>query len=107
MTSAMIGERSNSAMCVVGTASTAGLCTIPRCEIKIERCADGCKIYCSCDDDVACGTLQNLCRCARGRAVQRVLFDEWRHAVPVQFRLLPLPVRSDLGRRLHFVPLRR
>lgn len=66
MTSVMIGERSDSAVCFVGSAPSAGVCTAPRCEIKIERCKDGCKIFCSCDDDVACGTLQNVCKALAG-----------------------------------------
>jgi hypothetical protein len=30
--------------------------------LKFEKTKDGCKIFCHCDDEVACGTLQNLCR---------------------------------------------
>jgi hypothetical protein len=35
---------------------------VPRCKYEFEKCAGGFKIHCSCEDEVACGTLQNLCR---------------------------------------------
>jgi hypothetical protein len=35
---------------------------LPRCEIRFEKCAGGVKIHCECDDEMACATLQNLCR---------------------------------------------
>ena len=35
---------------------------LPRCTIKAEKCKGGMKLICSCEDEVACGTLQNLCR---------------------------------------------
>lgn len=44
------------------TPTGANWCYVPRCTVKFEKCKDGCKIHCKCDDDVACGTLQNLCR---------------------------------------------
>jgi hypothetical protein len=43
-------------------APAANWCVVPRCEIKVEDCKGGCKITCSCEDEVACATLQNLCR---------------------------------------------
>lgn len=61
MTAVMTRDRSDSAMCLVGSAPGAGFCAIPRCEMTIERCQNGCKITCSCDDEAACATLQNLC----------------------------------------------
>lgn len=36
-------------------------CMVPQCEIRMEECADGCKIYCCCDDEVACMMMQKLC----------------------------------------------
>lgn len=45
-------------------ASGASKCTV--CEIRIEECKDGCKIYCTCDDMAACKALQNLCRTLDG-----------------------------------------
>lgn len=41
-------------------------CVVPRCNIEVERCADGCRINCVCEDDIACGALQNLCRMLAG-----------------------------------------
>src|SRR6185295_19457343 len=40
----------------------ANVFVLPRCELKFEKCSGGFKIQCSCDDDVATATLQNLCR---------------------------------------------
>lgn len=45
-----------------GLASGASGMILPRCKMKIEKCAGGMKLKCDCDDDVACATLQNLCR---------------------------------------------
>ena len=39
---------------------------LPRCTIKMEKCAGGMKMTCSCEDDVACGALQNLCKMLAG-----------------------------------------
>lgn len=36
------------------------------CEIRIEECGDGCKIYCTCDDQSARKALQNICRTLDG-----------------------------------------
>lgn len=43
------------------TPSSTNWCLLPRCELKFEKCAGGCKIYCVCPDEVSCATLQNLC----------------------------------------------
>lgn len=48
------------------TAPTAGWMMMPRCEMRIERCKDGMKLFCKCDDQVACATLQNLCAMLAG-----------------------------------------
>lgn len=45
-----------------GPAAAGSFLMLPRCTVKIEKCKDGCKIQCCCDDEVACGMLQNLCR---------------------------------------------
>jgi len=42
--------------------AAAGAMVLPRCTMKMEKCAGGMKIKCICDDDVACATLQNLCK---------------------------------------------
>ena len=45
-----------------GAPAAANWCVVPRCNLKFEKTKDGCKIFCHCDDEVAAGTLQNLCR---------------------------------------------
>ncbi len=70
MTSAMLMERSGLGMQGAGmpqgfsTPVSAGptWCVLPRCEIKVEKCAGGCKIHCSCEEPSACATLQSLCK---------------------------------------------
>jgi len=37
-------------------------CVLPSCKISVEKSSGGCKVHCSCEDEVACGALQNLCR---------------------------------------------
>jgi hypothetical protein len=34
---------------------------MPRCKLEFEKCNGGFKINCSCEDEVACAQLQNLC----------------------------------------------
>ncbi|WP_437205466.1 hypothetical protein [Planctomicrobium sp. SH664] len=68
MTSSVMVERNSfgasasPAACAPGAAPATNWCVVPRCEIRIEKCKDGCKIVCSCEDEVACSTLQNLCQ---------------------------------------------
>ena len=45
-----------------------GTMMVPRCTIKMEKCTGGMKIYCCCDDDKACCTLQSLCESLAGSA---------------------------------------
>lgn len=45
-----------------GAPGSANWCVVPRCQISFEKCAGGLKISCVCDDEVSCGTLQNLCK---------------------------------------------
>ena len=45
-----------------GSPASANWCVLPRCTIEFEKSAGGCKIHCRCEDEVACGTLQNLCK---------------------------------------------
>jgi hypothetical protein len=47
-------------------APAASWCVVPRCTMKVEKCTGGLKIHCSCDDDVSCATLQNLCKTLAG-----------------------------------------
>ena len=37
-------------------------CVVPRCKVEFEKCTGGFKIHCKCEDELSCGTLQNLCR---------------------------------------------
>ncbi len=39
---------------------------VPRCTVRMEKFASGCKIYCSCDDKMACSMVQNLCTMFQG-----------------------------------------
>jgi hypothetical protein len=45
-----------------GSPASANWCVLPRCTVEFEKTSNGCKIHCRCDDEVARGTLQNLCR---------------------------------------------
>ena len=45
-----------------GSPAAANWCVLPRCAVEFEKCTGGFKIHCRCEDEVACGTLQNLCR---------------------------------------------
>jgi hypothetical protein len=45
-----------------GSPAAASWCVVPRCRLEFKKCTGGFKINCHCDDEVACGTLQNLCR---------------------------------------------
>lgn len=67
MTSTMLVDRGTfaSASPAPGQAATpqaGNWCVVPRCEVRVEKCKGGLKLHCTCDDDVACATLQNLCR---------------------------------------------
>jgi hypothetical protein len=44
----------------------AGWCVVPRCTLRLEKCKEGFKIHCACDDEVSTATLQNLCRSLAG-----------------------------------------
>ena len=39
---------------------------VPRCSLKYEKCQGGMKIWCSCDDPMACSMMQNLCTMLAG-----------------------------------------
>jgi len=45
---------------------SSNFCVVPRCEIKMEKCTGGMKMHCRCDDEMACATLQNLCKMLAG-----------------------------------------
>ena len=42
---------------------------VPRCTIKMEKCAGGMKMTCVCDDAAACGMMQHLCAMLAGGMV--------------------------------------
>ena len=42
---------------------------IPRCAMKMEKCANGMKITCTCEDKAACTMMQNLCSMMAGGMV--------------------------------------
>ena len=39
---------------------------VPRCTFKMEKCTGGMKITCTCDDQMACSMMQNLCTMLAG-----------------------------------------
>jgi hypothetical protein len=39
---------------------------VPRCTFKLEKCTGGMKITCTCDDKMASGMVQNLCKMLAG-----------------------------------------
>ena len=43
-----------------------GMAMMPRCTMKMEKCNGGMKITCTCDDDMAAATLQNMCKMMAG-----------------------------------------
>lgn len=45
-----------------GAQAAANWCVLPRCRVEFDKCKGGLKIQCCCEEEVACGTLQNLCR---------------------------------------------
>ncbi|MDZ4821189.1 MAG: hypothetical protein SGJ20_19690 [Planctomycetota bacterium] len=45
-----------------GAPAISGWSMVPRCEITFEKCKGGFKLHCKCEDEIACGTLQNMCR---------------------------------------------
>ena len=78
MTSAMMMERGaagmpgmpgmmGGGMPMPGTTPMApNMVMVPRCAIKMEKCAGGMKMTCSTDDAAACAMMQNLCQMMAG-----------------------------------------
>jgi hypothetical protein len=72
MTSAMMMERPM--MMGSGTSmptqqpgmTTTNMVMVPRCDMKFEKCDGGMRVVCRCADEVACATLQNMCRMMAG-----------------------------------------
>jgi hypothetical protein len=71
----MLMERTAMNMPTMGTPGTMSTPTgaqwlmIPRCTMKMEKCKDGMKIVCTCDDKAACTMMQNLCSMMAGGMV--------------------------------------
>jgi len=42
------------------------MCMVPRCTMKMEKCKGGMKMTCTCEDQVAAATLQNMCKMMAG-----------------------------------------
>src|SRR5262245_16549049 len=74
MTGTMMMERMATGMPGMGTGPMGGtspmmpgnMLMVPRCTMKIEKVQGGCKITCSCDDQMACSMMQNLCTSLAG-----------------------------------------
>jgi hypothetical protein len=49
-----------------GGMTAPGYVMVPRCTFKYEKCTGGMKMYCICDDKVACSMMQNLCTMLAG-----------------------------------------
>ena len=49
-----------------GAPTTGNYVMVPRCTFKFEKCSGGMKIYCVCDDKMACSMVQNLCTSLAG-----------------------------------------
>jgi hypothetical protein len=78
MASSMMMDRSTVGMPGMNVSSVPGVGTpagvspstnwlmVPRCTLKVEKCKDGMKITCSCDDKTSCSMVQNLCTMLAG-----------------------------------------
>ncbi len=49
-----------------GVSPSSGYLMVPRCTLKFEKCQGGMKITCTCDDQMACSMMQNLCTMLQG-----------------------------------------
>jgi hypothetical protein len=46
--------------------SKPGISTVPRCAMKVEKCREGMKITCTCEDVQSAATLQEICKALTG-----------------------------------------
>ena len=53
-------------MSMPSTMAPPSMMMVPRCTFKMKECTGGMKITCSCDDDMACTTMQSLCSMLAG-----------------------------------------
>lgn len=65
-TSSMPGNSMGPTTAMPGMMPGANMCMVPRCTMQVEKCKGGIKIHCRCEDEVACATLQNLCKMMAG-----------------------------------------
>jgi len=49
-----------------GTVPSSSWLMVPRCTLKLEKCQGGIKLICTCDDQMACSMMQNLCTMLQG-----------------------------------------
>jgi hypothetical protein len=75
MTGTMMMERPMTGMSGMGGAGMSGasapamapnMVMVPRCTMKVEKCAGGMKMTCTCDDPAGCAMMQNLCQLMAG-----------------------------------------
>ncbi len=76
MTKTMMMDRSSMTMpgtpamsAPTATPAMPNFMMVPRCTMKMEKCAGGMKMTCTCDDPVACSMMQNLCTMMAGGMV--------------------------------------
>lgn len=41
-------------------------CGVPKCTMRFEKCDDGCRVYCTCDNETAARLLLRICRTLEG-----------------------------------------
>ena len=90
-----------------GAPPAANWAVLPRCELKFEKCTGGFRIRCKCDDEVACATLQNLCRMVCDGLCSCCCTLERHSLLPGQPVLRHVQVRAHQGRLLHHLHQRR
>lgn len=61
-----MGAPMSGATMPAGGAGAMQMCMVPRCTMKMEKCKDGFKMTCTCEDEVAAATLQNMCKMLAG-----------------------------------------
>ena len=84
-----------------------GMMMVPRCTMKMEKCAGGMKVTCICEDEVAAATLAELVQDDGRRHVQPVLHDERHDDLLLQHGHVQVRVRQHQGRRVHHLHQRR
>ena len=62
MSNAVLKKNFGRMTTTVETNAGASQCNVLCCDIRMEECAEGCKIFCTTDDKAVCVKLQQLCR---------------------------------------------